>query len=122
VEQTQSNLRRGPKSKLLPFLKGPMKVMTINGDRYLLRNLIPRKDKEYHVKQLFEYTYDPTTPSPLKVACKDDGSKYPSNSLRKVEVTSRIRSNFNLVHWIDYDEPTWNMGECAEYMCSVGGL
>jgi hypothetical protein len=29
VEHTQSNLRRGPKSKLFPFLKGPMKVMAI---------------------------------------------------------------------------------------------
>ena len=71
VEHSQSNLRRGPKSKLLPFLKGPMKVMAINGDKYLLRNLITRRDKEYHIQRLFEYRYDPSTLSPLKVACKD---------------------------------------------------
>ena len=52
VEHVMSNLRRGPKSKLLPFLKGPMKVVSNDGDKYKLRNLITRKDKDYHVSRL----------------------------------------------------------------------
>jgi hypothetical protein len=40
VEHVGSTLRRGPKSKLFPFLKGPMKVISVNGDKYNLRNLI----------------------------------------------------------------------------------
>jgi hypothetical protein len=48
VEHVQSNLRRGHKSKLLPFLKGPMKVMAKRGDCHTLRNLITRRDKDYN--------------------------------------------------------------------------
>jgi hypothetical protein len=95
VEHSQSNLRRDPKSKLLPFLKGPMKVMAINGDKYLLRNLVTRRDKEYHIKRLFEYRYDPSTLSPLKVACKDSGEQFPVEYIEKARDPSRTRPKWN---------------------------
>jgi transposase InsO family protein len=109
VEHIQSNLRRGPKSKLLPFLKGPMKVIAKRGDRYTLRNLVTRRDKDYHVKRLHEYNHDPQTLSPLKVACKDSGEEF------QVEFIERMKGQPNgkketlqfLVHWLGYDEPTW---------------
>jgi hypothetical protein len=109
VEHVGGTLRRGPKSKLFPFLKGPMKVISVNGDKYNLRNLITRKEKDYHVSRLREYLYDPETISPLKVACKDDNSVHP------VEYIERMRGRPNdkkeklqfLVHWIDDKTPTW---------------
>ena len=108
VEHTQSNLRRGPKSKLLPFLKGPMKVISINGDKYLLRNLVTRRDKEYHIKRLFEYRYDPSTLSPLKVACKDSGEQFPVEYIEKARGSFKDKTKMEfLVHWIGHDEPTW---------------
>jgi hypothetical protein len=108
VEHSISNLRRGPRSKLLPFLKGPMKVMGINGDKYLLRNLITRRDKEYHIKRLFEYRYDPNTLSPLKVACRDSGEEFPVEYIERSRGSIKDKNKMEfLVHWIGYEEPTW---------------
>ena len=83
--------------------------MGVDGDIYTLRNLVTRRDKQYHVKRLHEYLYDPTMINPLKIACKDDGSQY------QVEFIERMRGRINgkkqdlqfLVHWVGYDTPTW---------------
>jgi len=109
VEHLQSNLRRGPQSKLLPFLKGPMKVISVNGDIYTLRNLITRRDKNYHVKRLHNYLYDPMTINPLKVACKDDGSQFQVEFIEKMKgrINGKKQDLKFLVHWIGYDNPTW---------------
>jgi hypothetical protein len=55
VEHVQNKLRRGPDSKLLPFLKGPMKVVQRKNDVYTLRNLVTQREKDYHVKRLHRY-------------------------------------------------------------------
>jgi hypothetical protein len=104
-----NNLRRGPRSKLLPFLKGPLKVVRVQQDRYTLLNLLTGKEKDYHARRLHEYHYDPQTLNPLLAACKDDGSIYP------VESISRMRGNPGgrkdglsfLVHWVGFETPTW---------------
>jgi hypothetical protein len=109
VEHVQSNLRRGPQSKLLPFLKGPLKVVGVNGDIYTLRNLLSRRDKEYHVKRLHRYLYDPMTINPLKVVCKDDGSQYQVEYIEKMRgrLDGKKQDLHFLVHWVGYDQPTW---------------
>jgi hypothetical protein len=87
VEHVQNKLRRGPDSKLLPFLKGPMKVINRRDDIYTLRNLVTNREKDYHVKRLHQYHYDPNTISPLKAACKEDTQ---SSGLRSiVEISKR---------------------------------
>ena len=109
VEHVHSNLRRGPRSKLLPFLKGPLKVIAVNGDVYTLRNLLTRQDKEYHVRRLHKYLYDPMTISPLKVACKDDGSQYQLEYIEKMRgrLDGKKQDLQFLVHWVGYETPTW---------------
>lgn len=83
--------------------------MNVNGDKYTLLNLITRREKEYHVRRLHEFHYDPQTIDPLKVACKDDGSKYPVEYIEKMRgsLGGRKENLSFLVHWIGYDEPTW---------------
>ncbi len=46
--------RRDPSSKLLPFLKGPMRVVSKETARsiYLLEDLVTFRQKRYHVKRL----------------------------------------------------------------------
>ena len=85
-----NNLRRGPKSKLLPFLKGPLRVVRVEGDRYTLFNLLTGREKDYHVRRLREYHYDPQTLNPLLAACKDDGSIYPVDSITKMRGNRRV--------------------------------
>jgi hypothetical protein len=68
TEHRHNSLRRGPKSKLLPFLKGPMKIIGISGDKYMLTNT----PSEYHITQLRPFYHDPTE-IPLNYALRDDG-------------------------------------------------
>jgi hypothetical protein len=61
------------------------------------------------------FVYDPTTLSPLKVTCKDDGSKYPIEFIEKSRGPIKDKKKLQfLVHWIDYDEPTWEPWENAD--------
>jgi hypothetical protein len=86
-----------------------MKVIYIDGDRYTLRNLITKRDKDYHVKRLHIYLYDPMTINPLKVACKDDGLQYQVEFIEKMKgrINGKKQELKFLVHWVGYDQPTW---------------
>ena len=77
AEHRKNELRRGPKSKLLPFLRGPLLVRSYNekGD-YLLQDLITQKLSKHHVKNLRAFNYDPEKVNPVKIAISDDTSEY----------------------------------------------
>jgi hypothetical protein len=108
VEHVQNKLRRGPNDKLLPFLKGPYKVIGVNGNVYRLRNLVTQRERDYHVKRLHEYNYDPMTISPLKVACKDGGDIFPIETIERISGSVDRKDSLRfLVKWIGYENPTW---------------
>ena len=73
AEHRHQALRRGPKSKLLPFLKGPLRVMRHNPENgmYWLQNLVTQVVSEYHVSRLRPFLYDERTLTPLQVATAD---------------------------------------------------
>ena len=72
VEHRLNSLRRGPKSKLLPFLKGPMLVKSHNEKgMYTLQDLVTQRLSEFHVSNLREFLYDERTMTPLQVAVTD---------------------------------------------------
>jgi hypothetical protein len=104
-----NQLRRGPQSKLLPFLKGPYKVLSVDRDRYTLRNLITMREKDYHVKRLHKYLYDPQTLNPTMVACKDSGEQFLVESIQSIRgrIEGKKEQLQFLVKWIGYDTPTW---------------
>ena len=109
VEHRQNNLRRGPNSKLLPFLKGPMRVISKLDNIYTLQDIVSMRSYEYHIKNLRVFNFDPNTQNPLTYALKDDGTMY------QVDFVSKHRGDPKknkgqlkfLVHWVGYDEPTW---------------
>jgi hypothetical protein len=68
--------RRGPKSKLLPFLKGPFLVISSIKSRYTLKNLLTMRVKDYHVKRLSPFLLDVTKYNPIEVALRDDGDLF----------------------------------------------
>jgi hypothetical protein len=104
----KNSFRRGPSSKLFPFLKGPMKVIGKNKSRYVLQDLISMKEKLYHVKRLTEFNYDPTKWDPLQIALRDTGDLF------RVERISAYQGNpkgakaqlYFTVHWVGYSEPS----------------
>ena len=108
VNYRGSELRRGPPSKLLPFLKGPLRVVSKDGPSYILHDLVTEKPVQYHVKDIFPFTFDPTTVDPRSIAVRD-------MDLYTVNKITDMRGNPKkgkaglqfLVHWVGYDDPTW---------------
>ena len=50
VEHRHNSLRRGPRSKLLPFLKGPMRVLNKKENEYTLQDIVSMREYDYHIK------------------------------------------------------------------------
>ena len=72
AEHRLNSLRRGPKSKFLPFLRGPMLVKSHDQlDMYTLQDLVTQRLAKYHVSKLQPYEYDARTLDPLTVAVTD---------------------------------------------------
>ena len=108
VEHTNT-FRRGPKSKLLPFLKGPFLVLNSDKSRYTLQNLITKRVKDFHVKRLTPFNLDISKYDPTQVALRDDGDLF------VIERISKMRGNakgpksqlFFQIYWTGYNDPTW---------------
>ena len=76
VEHRQNPLRRGPSSKLLPFLKGPMRVIAKQDNTYTLQDIVNMRQYDYHIKNLRTFEFDPNPQNPLTYALKDDENMY----------------------------------------------
>jgi hypothetical protein len=109
VEHRQNSLRRGPRSKLLPFLKGPMRVIAKNDNTYTLQDIVNMRQYDYHIANLRVFDFDPNTQNPLTYALKDDGSMYQVEriSKHKGDAKKSKKQLFFLVHWVGYEEPSW---------------
>ena len=72
AEHRMNALRRGPASKLLPFLRGPMLVKSHDEfGMYTLQDIVTQRLAKYHVSKLRQYLYDERTATPLEVAVTD---------------------------------------------------
>lgn len=87
VQHRHNSLRKGPKSKLLPYRKGPMRVVNSNGSKYTLQDLVTKRNKDYHVTRLVQFNFDAEKQDPLKYALKDE------TTLFLVDKISHIRGN-----------------------------
>ena len=77
AEHRPNALRRGPKSKLLPFLRGPLLVKSHNADgMYVLQDLVSQRISEYHMSRLRPFEYDDRTLTPLQIAVTDSEDEY----------------------------------------------
>ena len=72
AEHRLQSLKRGPKSKLLPFLRGPMRVIGWNNENiYHLQDLVTQKVHDFHVSKLRPFLYDERTKTPIQTALTD---------------------------------------------------
>ena len=77
AEHRPNALRRGPKSKLLPFLRGPLLVKSHNADgMYILQDLVSQRVSEHHMSRLRRFEYDDNTLTPLQIAVTDSEDEY----------------------------------------------
>jgi hypothetical protein len=98
--------RRGPNSKLLPFLKGPLQVVDKDKSKYFLKDLITQRIKPYHVKRLSKFQHDPSKWDPLKVALRDTGDLFQVLRVSGYEGNPKGPKSqlFFRVHWVGYEE------------------
>jgi hypothetical protein len=113
VEHRHNSLRRGPKSKLLPFLKGPLLVerKCATPGMYTLRDLITMRLVDYHVSKLHPFRYDERTLQPAQVAATDSFDEFIVQEVIKMRGDPRkAKSQIAfLIRWAGYDESndTW---------------
>ena len=109
VEHRENNLRRGPSSKLLPFLKGPMRVISRTGSKYDLQDLVSEQIYQYHVKQMFPFDFDPNIHDPYQIALRDDGRLYIVDRIARIRGNPKgKKSELSFeVHWSGFTETTW---------------
>jgi len=111
-----SSFRRGPKSKLMPFLRGPLRIINISGeqgDTYTLQDIVNNRQRSYHISKLRPYDHDPNKHDPLEAAIRDD-QYHIIDSIKSFKETGdkqrHLKTNFTFkVHWKGYktSEDSW---------------
>jgi hypothetical protein len=103
--------RRGPSSKLLPFLKGPLKVMAKEQNKYTLLDLTTGAMKNYHIKRLSQFNFDPLVWDPITIAVRDTGDLFKVERISDMQgkPTGSKKQLFFKVHWVGLSdaEATW---------------
>jgi len=111
VEYRHNSLRRGPKSKLQPFLKGPMRVlMPTKLGNYKLQELNSLETREYHVAHMRPFIHDERCIDPLKVAVADSLDEFVVERVidMRGDVSKRSTLEFK-IRWAGYNatDDTW---------------
>ena len=104
VEYHASILRKGPPSKMLTQLRGPMKVIKKVDDHYTLLNITLNKDEEVHVSLIRPFVFDPLYTDPGDVARRDILSTFQVESVTDhTPKNEKLKSRLDfLVKWIGY--------------------
>jgi hypothetical protein len=110
VEHRHNSLRKGPRSKLLPYLKGPMKIIGSEGEKYTVECLVTNTPTQYRVSKLRPFYCNPED-GPLIFALQDDAE---GNTFRVQRIASMRgdpkgskKDLFFEVFWTRYTTPTW---------------
>ncbi|MBT4362110.1 MAG: DDE-type integrase/transposase/recombinase [Candidatus Marinimicrobia bacterium] len=116
VEPRQNALRRGPASKMLPFLEGPMLVKEHNAlGIYKLQDIVTQGISKHHVKTLRPFLHDERTMTPLQVAVTDTLDEFVAERVVRMRGnTRRSRKDLSfLIHWAGSDDSddTWEPWE-----------
>ena len=110
VEYTDSTLKgRGPPHKLMPFKRGPYKVVSHIGTRYTLLDLITNKHEDVLIHRLHPFNYDEANFDPKEVAGRDL-QEYKVEKILNHEGNEQLKSSLTfLVRWNGYDSSfdTW---------------
>ena len=110
VEYNDSSLKgRGPPHKLMPFKRGPYKVVNNIGTRYTLLDLITNKYEDVLLHRLHPFLYDQENLDPKEVAMRDK-EEYVIEKILDHDGTPDLKSSMKfLVKWKGYSAKhnTW---------------
>jgi hypothetical protein len=107
VKYAENGLRRGPVGgKTKPILHGPQLVITAQGSRYVVQNLVTLKEKPVHISRLVAYEYDKMRHDPLDAAIRDEHEFRVEKILKHRGDPKGPRKNLSfLVKWVGYNQP-----------------
>jgi hypothetical protein len=99
-------------NKLLPFLKGPMRVLHHNPEGiYALQDLVTERVHDYHVSLLRPFLYDERTCTPLQAAVADSLDEFVAEMVVGMRGNTRgKRTDLSFkIRWAGYGEAddTW---------------
>ena len=110
VEYDASGVKgRGPPHKLMPFKRGPYKVVNTIGTRYTLLDLITNKYEDVLLHRLHPFYYDQETLDPKDIAMRDR-EEYVVEKVLEHEGNPDLKSSLKfLFKWKGYDDKhnTW---------------
>jgi hypothetical protein len=107
VEYHSNILRKGPPSKMLTQLRGPMKVVSKKEDDYTLWNCIHDKQEHVHVSLIRPFIYDANYVDPKDIARRDVLSSFVVESIldHTPKSTRTLKSKMEFkVRWEGYNE------------------
>jgi hypothetical protein len=111
VEYDSTLKGRGPPHKLMPFKRGPYRVVNNVGTRYTLLDLLTNKHEDVLIHRLHPFHYDESNIDPKSVAARDT-DEYTVEEILKHEGDPKHKGTMKfLVHWKGYDDPTENTWE-----------
>jgi hypothetical protein len=103
---TEGTLRhKGPPNKFLSFLRGPFKVISSEGDAYVIRSLVTKKDERIHVKELRQFIHNGDEQELYRTALRDHQDHYEIEAILSHRGDARYRTKMEfLVRWKGYGE------------------
>ena len=118
-----------PPTKLLPYRKGPMKILEISGDAYTVLDLVSRNASTVHVSRIYPFYYDPSRVDPENIALRDS-EEFVVESIIDDTIDNQSKRKWQFrVRWKGYDESadTWSswdslkdVGVLHDYLRSQG--
>ena len=110
VEYDSTLKGRGPPHKLMPFKRGPYRVVNNIGTRYTLLDLVTNKHEDVLIHRLHPFSYDAATADRKEIASRSQ-EEYVVQEILQHRGDPKHKSTMEfLVHWAGYDDPkehTW---------------
>ena len=110
VEYDSTLKGRGPPHKLMPFKRGPYRVVNNIGTRYTVLDLTTNKHEDVLIHRLHPFSYDAAEYDPKEIAARSK-EEFVVAEILEHEGDPKFKSSMRfLVHWEGYNDPaehTW---------------
>jgi transposase InsO family protein len=90
-------------TRLHTKLQGPLRVISNNGNEYILFDLVKNKEKHYHITDMRPFHFDPSITDPLDIARRDYLEFFIEKVLDHRGYPKRKNSLEFLIQWMGYD-------------------